>query len=211
MIRKTAIFLLLLSACSFSLWAQKKDALELYRQGDYSQAVDVCLQELKDLAPSQLGLRMNAYTVLGWSYIGLKQYNRALESATKARSESRYDIRIIEIAGEANYYLGRDNEALNLFEEYIALNEDSPGDRIELVYYFMGEIFLRLSEFNHADIAFSTAVHYSPQSARWWARLGYAREQIPDSSAAQEAYSKALELQPSLEEAQAGLDRLGIG
>jgi len=190
-----------------SLAAQiKPDALELYRQGDFPQAVQVCLQELKDRGSDESKLRMDSYTVLGWSYLRLGQYENALHYARQARNEVRYDIRIVEIEAEALYYLGQNLEALVLFEEYVSLSPT--GERIDSVYYYMGEIFLRLAEFHHADIAFSTALHHSPQIARWWARLGYAREQINDSEGARTAYSMALELKPSLDEAKVGLERV---
>ncbi|MCK5736355.1 MAG: tetratricopeptide repeat protein [Spirochaetaceae bacterium] len=189
------------------LGAQSKpDALELYRQGQYTQAVQVCLQELEDRGTDESKRRMDSYTVLGWSYLRLGEYENALKYSRQARNEVRYDIRIVEIEAETLYYLGRNLEALTLFEEYISLSPT--GERIDSVYYFMGEIFLRLAEFNHADIAFSTALHHSPQIARWWARLGYAREQIGDNEGADTAYSKALELKPSLEEAKVGLERV---
>ena len=189
------------------LGAQSKpDALELYRQGQYTQAVQVCLQELEDRGTDESKRRMDSYTVLGWSYLRLGEYENALKYSRQARNEVRYDIRIVEIEAETLYYLGRNLEALTLFEEYISLSPT--GERIDSVYYFMGEIFLRLAEFNHADIAFSTALHHSPQIARWWARLGYAREQIGDNEGAETAYSKALELKPSLEEAKVGLERV---
>jgi tetratricopeptide (TPR) repeat protein len=149
---------------------------------------------------------MDSYTVLGWSYLRLGQYENALTSARNARSEVRYDERIVEIEAEALFFLGRNLESLSLFEEYVSLSPT--GQRIDLAYYYMGEIFLRLAEFRHADIAFSTALHHSPQVARWWARLGYAREQLADGDGAETAYSTALELQPSLEEARVGLERI---
>jgi tetratricopeptide (TPR) repeat protein len=185
---------------------QRPDALELYRGGQYAQAVDVCLQELQDRGSDQSKQRMDSFSVLGWSYLRLGQYENALTYARQARNEVRYDIRIVEIEAEALFYLGGNLEALTLFEEYVSLNPT--GERIDTVYYFMGEIFLRLAEYRHADIAFSTALHHSPEIARWWTRLGYTREQITDTEGAEQAYARALELQPSLEEARVGLERV---
>ena len=68
------------------------------------------------------------------------------------------------------------------------------GDRIDMVYYYMGEIFIRLGEFNHADISISTALYHNPNIARWWSRLGYAREMASDYTYALDAYRKALRL-----------------
>jgi Flp pilus assembly protein TadD len=199
-------FIIFVLIAAFLSAQEKPDALELYRQGQFAQAVQVCLQELQERGPDQPRRRMDSYTVLGWSYLRLGQYENALTSARNARNEVRYDERIVEIEAEALFFLGRNIESLSLFEEYVSLSPT--GQRIDLAYYYMGEIFLRLTEFRHADIAFSTALHHSPQVARWWARLGYAREQLADDDGAERAYSTALELQPSLEEARVGLERI---
>jgi len=204
--RLSLFFLTVFFIVSFLGAQTKPDALELYRQGQFPEAVQVCLQELKDRGTDESKRRMDSYTVLGWSYLRLGEYDNALSYARQARNEVRYDIRIVEIEAEALYYLGRNLEALTLFEEYISLSPT--GERIDSVYYYMGEIFLRLAEFHHADIAFSTALYHSPQIARWWARMGYAREQNGDAGGAESAYLKALELKPSLEEAKVGLERV---
>ena len=198
-----AVFAAVLSP---ALFGQEPDALELYRQGQFEESVRVCLKELDTWGPDQVKKRMNSYSVLGWSYIRLGEYEKALSYSRQAREEVRYDARIIENEAEALYYLGRNLEALSLFEEYVGLNPT--GERIDAVYYFMGEIFLRLAEYQHADIAFSSALYHSPGVARWWVRLGYAKEQIPDTEGAEAAYKKALELQPSLEDARVGLERV---
>jgi len=198
-----------IALCLFGLTGAlhgQQDALELYREGRYAEAVEVCLEELERYGSEEFRRRMDAYSVLGWCYIRMGEYQNALSYAREARNEVRGDPRIIEIEAEALFYLGRNLESLALFEEYVSLN--STGNRIDVVYYFMGELFLRLAEFSRADIAFSTALYYSPQAARWWARLGYAKEQDLDVEGAARAYSRALELLPSLEEARVGLERI---
>jgi tetratricopeptide (TPR) repeat protein len=205
---KRRAFLVALAALTVAAGAQEetKDALNLYRDGLYADAVEVCLIELEERGEDQLKRRMDSFSVLGWSLLRLGEYQRALDYARQARQEVRYDSRIVEIEAEALFYTGANLESLARFEEYVSLNPT--GDRIDVTYYFMGEIFLRLEEYLHADIAFSTALHHAPQSARWWARLAYTREQIPDVEGAEIAYRRALELMPSLEEARAGLERV---
>lgn len=178
----------------------KPDALVLYNNGNYNEAAKVCRNELKSMPKN-----MDSYTVLTWSLLKLKKYDEALGEAKKALKISRYDARIVEVLGEAYYHLGKNTEALKWFQEYVVLSPT--GIRIDLVYYYMGEIFIRLGEYHHADIAFTTAVYYNPHSARWWTRLGYAREGAKDYTYAIAAYKKALALNPALTDAKRGRDR----
>ncbi|MCF7927590.1 MAG: tetratricopeptide repeat protein [Spirochaetales bacterium] len=180
---------------------ERADALQLYRQGRYERAVEVCLEEIEAMPRN-----MDSYTVLGWSLIALGRYDDAVEYGTNALEISRYDHRLIEIMGEAHYYRGENEKALSYFEEYVVLVPE--GSRIAEVYYFMGEIYIRLEEYHHADIALSTAVHHYSRSAKWWSRLGFAREQAGDYSFSMEAYDQALSLESGLMEAQEGRARV---
>jgi len=198
-----ALLLLLIALClpAAAHAQEKQDALELYKNGNYLRAIEICQQELKEV-PN----RMDAYAVLGWSLLKLKRYQEALDSTQKALNISRYDPRILEIMGEALYFLGKRQEALKYFEEYVAVAPT--GGRIDLAYYYMGEIFILQGRYNHADIAFSTALYHSPNTADWWARLGYVREQAGDYQWSLEAYGKALALNPNLEDALRGKSRV---
>jgi tetratricopeptide (TPR) repeat protein len=192
-------FLLLVAAAAFA--QDKDDALELYRTGDYEGAIEVCRREL-----SEVPNRMDAHAVIGWSLVKLRRYGEALAASEEAFRISRYDPRIIETAGEALFYLGRHTEALRYFEEYAAIAPT--GGRIDLVYYYMGEIYIQQGRYNNADIAFSTALYHSPNIADWWARLGYAREKAGELRFSLEAYNKALALNPNLEDAVRGRSRV---
>jgi len=205
---KTAAICLLLVLVFTSLGAaqEKVDALKLYRQGSFEESVQVCLTELSSYGENQLIQRMDSYTVLGWGLIRLGRYDEAVRYGEDALKWSRYDARIIENLGEAHYYLGNHEKGLDFFQQYVSLNPT--GDRIGQVYYYMGETYIRLGQYNHADIALSTAIYHVPSAARWWSRLGYAREGAEKPKAAEEAYNQALALQPSLQEARKGLERV---
>ena len=197
----SAFFLTLVCVCA-GLGAQERpDALVLYRQGNYNRAAEVCLNELREMPRN-----MNSYVVLGWSLLHLGRNQEALSYGRRALEVSRYDHRIIHIVGEANYHLGNSLEALKYFEEYVAIAPT--GDYIGEVYYLMGEVFIRMGEWNNADIAFSTAVHYNPNVAARWARLGYAREQAKDYRFSLEAYNKALQLNSNHSDALRGRQRV---
>lgn len=200
--RKQNFASLMLFILAISVFGQDRpDALVLYQNGKYADAIKVCEGELK-VRPGN----MDSYSVLGWSLIRLGKYTEALEKAQEAIKISRYDTRIIEIIGEANFYLGKNSEALKWFEEYASLSPG--GGRIDSVYFLMGELYIRLGEYSHADISFTTAVYHSPNIARWWARLGYAREMAKDYTYSIEAYDKALELAPSFPDAKRGKERV---
>jgi len=184
-----------------SLHGQEKgDALREYRLGNYENAAAICLTELES-SPSN----MDSYAVLCWSLIKLGRYDEVATRATAARELNRYDPRLVEALAEARYYQGRNADSLRLFQEYANLAPE--GGRIDSAYYFMGELFIRMGRFRHADIALTTAVRYVPGDAVWWTRLGYARENAGEMQHAAAAYERALVLNPQASDARRGLDR----
>jgi tetratricopeptide (TPR) repeat protein len=148
---------------------------------------------------------LEAHVVLCWSLVRLERYEEARTYALAGRNISRYDPRIIEILGEVYYYQGQNSEALQYFQEYINLAPQ--GGRIDTAYYLIGEIYIRLGKFRHADIAFSTAVYYMPKNAAWWTRLAYARESAGEMQTALQAYEQALSLNSQLADARRGFTR----
>jgi tetratricopeptide (TPR) repeat protein len=177
----------------------KPDALELYRANKFAEAVKVTQQELA-VSPNNI----DSYVVMGWSYLRLQQYPEAMAAAQKAITLNPNDPRVIQIQGEAQVFLGKIDDALKNLEQYVVLRPG--GDRIGRVYWLMGECYIRLKEFQNADIAISTAVYYEQNNAVWWARLGYARELGNSLKWASDAYSRALKLDPGLVDAQHGKD-----
>jgi tetratricopeptide (TPR) repeat protein len=197
---RTGLFFFLLFP-GWVLFAQNRpDALQEYRNRNYEFAVTICKSEIVDNRNN-----MDAHVVICWSLISLGRYGEALEYARQGRNISRYDPRIVEVLGEISYYQGRNNDGLQFFQEYINLAPE--GGRIDMVYYFIGEIYIRLGRYRHADIALSTAVHYVPGNAAWWTRLAYARENAGELQEAIRAYERALALNAQYSDARRGLDR----
>lgn len=195
----------LLALCSLSLsglaaQGAKVDALKLYLDGRYEESRTAAVAELA-AAPNNI----EAYVVVCWDLLALERWADAENYALKAY-EVRKDPRITEVLGEAAYRLGRNDAALKHFQNYIAAVPE--GGRVGTAYYFIGEIYLRMGRYAHADIAFSTALQYTPSNARWWARLGWAREKANDDDGALAAYEAALKLEPSLEDARLGKERV---
>jgi len=194
--------ILLFLASLPGLFSQTRpDALREYLAGNYERAAGICREELT-ANPTNL----EPLVVICWSLIRLGRFSEAQGYARIAQSISRNDTRVTEILGELAYYEGRNIEALQYFQEYI--NRKPDGSRIDQVYYLVGEIYIRLGRFRHADIALSTAVHWMQGNAAWWARLAYARENALDLAGAVAAYEKALSLDPRLQDARRGLERV---
>ncbi len=199
--RAAALALALVAAVAPPLRAQDRpDALRLYVDGKYDEARRACLAEIA-ASPSNI----ESYVVLSWSLVSLGRYADAENYALKGYALRR-DPRLTETLGETAYFLGRNDAALRNFQNYVAAVPE--GGRVGMAYYYIGEIYLRLGRFGHADIAFSTALQFTPGSAKWWTRLGYARERFGDSIHALEAYKKALTIDPRLQDAGEGADRI---
>lgn len=191
----------MLLAVAGSYAQTKPDALVLYRAGKYSEAIEVCLSEIQETPRN-----VESHVVLCWALVAAKRYDDAAIWAAKGRVVSKYDPRLIEIQAEAHYYLGQNDQALRFFQEYISYAPN--GTRIAPAYFFMGEIFLRMGKFRHADMSFSAALQLENLNAQWWVRLGYAREMAKEYRYSLEAYNKALELDTTLQDAVRGRDRV---
>ena len=164
----------------FYLYAQKgPDALVLYREGRYKEAASVCFEEIK-----RMPRNIDSYVVLAWALLADERYQEAADWTVKGRNE----------------------ESLRLFEDYIAYAPN--GTKVSGVYYHIGELYLRMAKYRHADIAFSTAIRLEPLNSLWWTRLAYSREQAKEYRAALEAYSSALQLNKNSTDAQKGYERV---
>jgi tetratricopeptide (TPR) repeat protein len=186
----------------------KLDALLIYRQGrdletagrqadaqaKFALAVSVCDQELS--ADSK---RLEAFVVKCWCLFRLNRYTEVI-STGQAGMRVAFDARISEVMGESYYFLGQMENCLKSLQKYVEVSGDS-GDRGPTAYFFMGEAYLRLKKYSHADMAYSTAVLKEPSMPRWWFRLGNACEASGDWKRALDAYNKALALSPAFPEA----------
>ena len=186
----------------YYIHAQKTDdAMVLYREGQYKEAISVCLNEIE-----RMPRNIDSYVVLTWALLADKRYQEAADWTIKGRAVLQYDPRLIETHAQALYHLGRNEESLHLFEDYIVYAPN--GTKMGKVYYHIGELYLRMAKYRHADIAFSTAIRLEPLNSVWWTRLAYSREQAEEYRAALEAYSSALQLNKNSTDAQKGYERV---
>ncbi|MCQ2588835.1 MAG: tetratricopeptide repeat protein [Treponema sp.] len=199
---KKYLLALILSSIFVSTYAQTKDALVLYQHGRYRESIQVCEEELQS-NPN----RIESYVVMCWSLVENKQYAEAEQRAKTGLSISPYELRLIEILAEAQYYQGKNNAALEQFELYVSNAKENAG-RFGKAYYFMGEIYIKLARYQHADISLSTAVKAEPMIDNWWVRLGFAREMAGNYAEAIAAYDEALRLNGSNVDATQGKSRV---
>jgi len=160
-------------------------SLKLYREGKYNEAIVQCE---KEIASNENNI--DSYTTLILTYMALKDYAKAYVATQRARKVQQYYPRLIEMQAISCYHLGRNIESLNLLQTYLSYTSQEKD--ISEIYYYMGEIYLRLSQYHHADIALSTAVSIRPFEIAWWTRLGYVREKSKTYKYSLEAYEKAL-------------------
>jgi tetratricopeptide (TPR) repeat protein len=204
--KKSRCFILvIMSLCEAhicALYAQQgADALLAYRNGNYNEAIAICEREI-----AQNSSNVESYVVISWSLVRQARYEDALKYALAGRALNRYDGRITEVLGEVSYHQGKNVEALQYFQDYI--NAMPEGQRIDVAYYYTGEINIRLGRFRYADIALSTAIYYQPENAAWWTRLAYARERAGELRQAAAAYERAIALNAGIADARRGLERV---
>ena len=184
------------------LFAQNRpDALQAFRDGQFERSIAICRDEIAENSRN-----LEAHVVICWSLMALGRLEEARAYAMAGRGISRYDVRLILILGEIAFFQGRNVDALRYFQDFINLAPDGP--RKDRVYYLLGEVYMRMGRFRHADIALTTAVHRVPGNAAWWTRLAYARENAGDLSAAVVAYERAISLNSQLGDAQRRLERV---
>ena len=197
-----AVVLLVFTAAVLSAQSQETEALKFYNNGKYEQAIDQCKKEL-EASPENL----DTYTVLCWALIKNRQYREAEYWATEGLRIGQYEHRLIEALAETKYFLGNNDAALSLFQQYISLVRTN-ASRVGDAYYYMGEIYIRKAMFHHADIALTVAVRFSPRNDNWLVRLGYAREMAKSYRESALAYAQALEINPTQQDAIRGQERI---
>lgn len=196
---RTAVLLVLMLTMVFPAFSQTEtqDAYQLFIDGKYQEAIKVCRAEIADKSD------VVSYYVMGWSLLALRRYNDAIKEMTIALSRHGKHRKVIHILSEAYYRAGEYEKAETYLEDYIKIAPD--GEAIGEVYYFLGEIFLKLKEYQHADIAFTTAVYHEKNKSEWWTRLGYCRQQAKEYQYAIMAYKEAIRLNPGNTSAIKGL------
>ncbi|MCL2128438.1 MAG: tetratricopeptide repeat protein [Treponema sp.] len=194
---------------------QPPSAMQVYRRGrdfeamnrmneataNYNEAIRICLDEV-----SRNTATRDTYTVMAWTMQRQRKYADVISWGERGLRVFPDEFRIVEIMGEAFFYLDDYEHSLAFMQRYT--NAMPEGERAAVAFFFIGEIHRLSQRYRHADIAYTTAVRFEPNLALWWYRLASVREQAGDRRPAIEAYQQALRLSPNYREAREGLTRL---
>ena len=167
----------------------------------YNEAVRICMEEVSRNAATR-----TTYTVITWTMQRQRRYADVITWGERGLRIYPDEYRIVEIMGEAYFYLGNYERSLIFMQRYT--NALPEGERAPTAFFFIGEIYRLTQRYHHADIAYTTALRMEPNIALWWYRLASVREQINDRTPAIEAYQQALRYNPNYREARDGLARL---
>jgi tetratricopeptide (TPR) repeat protein len=145
-------------------------------------------------------------TLKTWNLFRLHRY---IDTVVYAQSvlNTKQDYRILETMAEALFFLGKNEEALAAFSRYFTLSPEN-DDRRSSAYYYVGEVYFRIKKYEHADIAFSTAVALEKNMYYWWYRLGLVKEILGQYRRAYEAFDASLALRSDFEPARSAKERV---
>lgn len=167
----------------------------------YNEAIRISLDEINRRVATD-----NSYVYLTWALQRQQRYSEVITWGERGLQVNANNYRLLEIMGEAFFYLDDYERSLSFMQRYAYLAPQ--GERISTAYFFMGEIFRLQQRFHHADIAYTTALRLAPQMPLWWYRLGLVREALREYSFAIEAFEQALRLNPNYQYAIQGLERV---
>jgi tetratricopeptide (TPR) repeat protein len=166
----------------------------------YNEAIRICNDEIARNTATR-----DTYAVYAWTYRRLERYSEVIRWGEQGLRLYPDDYRIVEVMGEAYFYLNNYDACLRFMQRYTDVLPQ--GDRTAVAYFFIGEIYRLTRKYHHADIAYTMAVQLESNSALWWYRLGSVREAAGEFFYAVTAYERALRLNPNYRDASAGLER----
>jgi tetratricopeptide (TPR) repeat protein len=184
-----------------SAYALYQKARQLQLDGRENEAAKVFASSLattEKLIAAQ-GPASELVSLQCWNLFRLERYGEVVSTAQKAL-RSYEDHRIIETLAESLYFLDRSEEALRYFTRYFEI-APTGDDRLSSAYYYVGECYMRLKRYEHADIAFTTATTMLKSMYYWWYRLGSAKEALGQYKRAYDAYASSIALYPGFQTA----------
>ncbi len=164
----------------------------LYKQGRLRESIENSLILIKRDKNN-----ISAYAVAGLSYLGLKQWSKALEISKEGYKLAPNDLRLLATIGEAYYELNKNELALEYLSRYVLLGQQGQGTLKHWMYYYMAVIYKRLNKLHKADIALSAAIFYDSLRTDWILELAQLKEKKGEKNESLVLYKKVLSLEPT--------------
>ncbi len=120
-----------------------------------------------------------------------EQLNKSLDYYEDATSLSPHNAQLLNEWAQAYLALGDTSQAMEKFDESLALDSE-----FVQTYLLLGEYYMRQEEWDNALAMYQKAVEVSPRAVDAYSSLAFVSTQVGDLDAALEAYQKAVELRP---------------
>jgi tetratricopeptide (TPR) repeat protein len=190
---------------AYQLFLRGRQAEIAGKEAEAAKAFTASLQGAERLLASD-PLNNDYISLQCWNLFRLERHDEVVAAAQKALRAAQ-DYRIVETLAESLYFLGRTEESLRYFSQYFQSAPEN-DERMSSAYYYVGECYVRLKKYEHADIAFSTATTLEKNMYYWWYRLGTVKEILSQYRRAYEAYARSLKISPRFQNALDGQARV---
>ena len=161
-------------------------AWDAYERGEHFDALKLC-NEVLELDPYSAV----AYSYRAAAYVGLKDYNKAIDDANKAIEIKPTYYYAYNNRGLAYFELGNYEQAVNDFSESIK----RVGKRkYTIPYYNRAAAYIELKDYNKAIDDCNKAIEFQPTCAAAYNNRGLAYEALGETTKAQADFVKAKQL-----------------
>ena len=136
-----------------------------------------------------------AYNNLGYTFVGKKNFDKAIELYNKAiRIRADYAEAYSNL-GAAYGELGRFNEAIEALKHSFKIRPENAK-----AHYNLGVVYSSMNRWQQAAEAYRNSLKIDPSNAEVYGKLGAAYANLQQIAQAIDAYKKAVEINPNLPE-----------
>lgn len=192
------LVLLSLAACSAPTVPQKSDELHwlnlagsLEDRKDWQGLAQTATERVKKYPDDEM-----AWSELGEAYVGIGQYEKAVEAERHALQLKQDDPHSWVNIGAAYDHLAQHDKAIDADKHAIHLK---PND--EDAWLRLGTAYAGSGQHNQEADAYRHALQLKPGDERAWIALAFACDQLGQRDEAMKAYREAVRLAPSDEQA----------
>jgi tetratricopeptide (TPR) repeat protein len=184
-----------MSHLSGTLVSKLYQADQKMKQGDYKNASYLYFDYIEEhrSSPTQTFAMAKAYSGLGFSQIGKKQYQLAIQNFEKIRGRKEYESHWTRGLGMAYYHLGQYEKAA---KNLIVADSHTPNHK--RIIYKLDWSILRSWDTSTAKDYFLAKVRRKPLRASVYMAIGWIEYQHGDPDLGVEYFLKAISLDPEI-------------